>query len=136
VYVNLAKTRVGHSRSLTETRDVRQSMDDDYDYGPTAEEAHPFETDVKRVVLINHTLILRSLTRAESGEVARFKQADKSGSNQQPFIDCIGSRYNELRRAATNLALVGLITRFHHWLIYLANLSRAEQITGGCPAFS
>jgi hypothetical protein len=98
--------------------------DDEFDNHP--EEPHEFETDVQNVVLTNLELVLDGIAKAHKAEVAEFEPPD-NGIDQQPYIDWIGSKYDGLRRAAINLALVGVVTRFHHWLIYLANRTREKQ---------
>lgn len=98
-------------------------MVDDYEFDEPPEEPHEFETDVRKVVLTNLDLVLDGIARAHTAAVKKFQPPD-NGLNQQPYIDWIGCQYEGLRKAAINLALVGLITRFHHWLIYLANTIR------------
>lgn len=82
---------------------------------------HNFEIDVRRVVLINHEIVLEGITRAENEAVEQF---DTTDDGQRDLVTWIERQHDEFRRAANNLALVGLITRLHHWLCYLANLIR------------
>jgi len=88
------------------------------------EEPHEFEIDVRRTVLINHELLLEGISRAESEEVEKF---DLTNEDQRAVVTWIESKHDEFRQAANNLALVGLITRFHHWLTHLANRIRDEK---------
>ncbi len=88
------------------------------------EAPHEFETDVQTVVLINHKLVLEGIDRAEAEEVAKL---DVTNENQRGVVTWIKGQHDELRRAANNLALVGLVTRFHHWLTYLANRRRDDK---------
>jgi hypothetical protein len=98
-------------------------MVEDCEFDGPPDEPHEFETDVRKVVLTNLDLVLDGIVCAHVAEVKKFRPPD-NGLDQQPYIDWIGSRYDGLRKAAINLALVGLVTRFHHWLTYLANIIR------------
>jgi len=84
-------------------------------------ELHQFETDVRKVVLINHELTLEGIDKAAAIVVNRLGLTDES---QRSVATYIKGQYDEYRRAATNLALVGLVSRFHHWLTGLANRIR------------
>ena len=99
---------------------------DDYEFDGPPEEPHEFKTDVQNVVLINLELVLERIAQAHKVEVTEFEPPD-NGIDQQPYLDWIGSKYDGLRRAAINLALVGVVTRFHHWVIYLANRLRSNK---------
>jgi hypothetical protein len=88
------------------------------------ETPHEFEIDVRRTVLINHELLLEGITRAEAEELTKLD--DLTEENRRGIATWIESKHDEFRRAANNLALVGLVTRFHHWLTYLANLVRED----------
>jgi hypothetical protein len=107
-------------------RPVEERVMDDYEFDDPPEGPHEFETDVQNVVLTNLELVLEGIAKAHEAEVAEFDPSDNS-INQQPYIDWIDSKYDGLRRAAINLALVGVVTRFHHWLIYLANRTREKK---------
>jgi hypothetical protein len=99
-------------------------MDEDYfDSYPEQTYVHEFETDVRKVVLIHHELALEGITRTEAEEVARL---DLTNEGQRSVATWIAGQHDEYRRAAINLALVGLVTRFHHWLAYLANRIRGD----------
>jgi hypothetical protein len=98
-------------------------MPEDYEFDDGYESPHEFEIDVRKVVLINHELTLEAITRAEDETVARFDLTDEG---QRSTADYVCRQHDEFRKAATNLALVGLVTRFHHWLTYLANRIRGK----------
>lgn len=83
-----------------------------------------FEIDVRKVVLVNHELTLEAITKAEDEAVDGFDLTDEG---QRQTADYVGRQHDEFRRAATNLALVGLVARFHHWLTYLANRIRGKN---------
>jgi hypothetical protein len=99
---------------------------EDYEFDDPPEEPNEFVTDVRNVVLTNLELVLASIAKAHKAEVAAFEPPD-NGIDQQPYFGWLGSKYDGLRRAAINLALVGVVTRFHHWLIYLANRIRETE---------
>ena len=88
------------------------------------EAPHEFEADVQNVVLINHKLVLEGIDRAEAQEVAKL---DLTNENQRGVATWIERQHDEFRKAANNLALVGLVARFHHWLIHLANRLRDDK---------
>jgi hypothetical protein len=67
---------------------------------------HPFEEELGWLVRTNHTLVLESISSIEREEIAL--------ENLDPTE--IHTYSDELRRAANNLALVGLVTRLHHWV--------------------
>jgi hypothetical protein len=67
---------------------------------------HPFEEELGWLVRTNHRLVLESISRIERDEIAL--------DNLDPTE--IHTYSDELRRAANNLALVGLVTRLHHWV--------------------
>lgn len=68
---------------------------------------HPFEEELDCLVSINHRLLMENISRLE-------QEATVTGDG----FDLIEVRgiSDELRRAANNLAVVGLVTRFHHWI--------------------
>jgi hypothetical protein len=68
---------------------------------------HRFEEEVDYLVSTNHRLVMETITRFEVEDVARAEHED---------IMEIRAYNDELRKAANNLALVGLVTRLHHWL--------------------
>jgi hypothetical protein len=96
---------------------------DEYEF-EEYEVPHEFEIDVRRVVLINHELVLQGVDRAEDEELAKF---DMSKEDERSVAAWIGHQHDEFRKAANNLALVGLVTRFHHWLTFLANRIRDDK---------
>jgi hypothetical protein len=82
------------------------------------EVAHWFEVDLNTVVVMNHRLTLEGISKSEDDEIAETRESlaledrdlvDSQIRFQEQF-------YGELRRAANHLALVGLVTRFQHWI--------------------
>lgn len=68
---------------------------------------HPFEEELGWLVSTNHRLVMENISRIE-------EEAD--GTADHMDLAEIHAYSDELRRAANNLALVGLVTRLHHWL--------------------
>src|SRR6266853_2824998 len=75
--------------------------------------AHEFEVDLNCVVIVNHNFTLDGITRAEDEEVSKFRMEDEG---ERSLVSYIESFYQDLRCAASNLALVGLVTRLQHWI--------------------
>jgi hypothetical protein len=76
---------------------------------------HPFEEELGWLVRTNHRLVLESISRIERDEIA-FGNLD---------LTEIHTYSDELRRAANNLALIGLVTRLHHWVsVFVEELPR------------
>src|SRR5271168_3561217 len=93
---------------------------DDYEFAEGPEPAQEFEVELRRLVIINYEFALKGIAQSEDDSI--------SPEDDQGFANLIRNEHDDWRVAARNLALVGLVTRFHHWLIYLANLSRTEQM--------
>ena len=79
--------------------------------------AHPFEVDLNCLVILNHTFTLQSIEHAEDTD-----SDDLHESLAGEDSEVIGSAlrwstifYENLRRAARNMAVVGLVTRLEHW---------------------
>lgn len=71
---------------------------------------HPFEEELVWLVSTNYRLVMENIDRKEEKETT----TGDYGNLQEAHSFSV-----ELRRAATNLALVGLVTRLHHWLSIL-----------------
>jgi|ERR1700693_604229 len=98
-------------------------MQNDYEFDDGHDWTHEFEVDVRKVVLVNHELTLEGITKAEEEAVAGF---DQTNEGQRQVAEYVRGQHDEYRRAATNLALVGVVARFHHWLTYLSNRIRGK----------
>jgi hypothetical protein len=80
--------------------------------------AHEFDIDLDTLVVRNHTFTMKGIDKEEeesSGEI----ETDLVGE----YYDVLSSQlawehtfYDGLRRAARNIAIVGLVTRFDHWI--------------------
>ena len=101
---------------------------------------HEFEEELGWLVSTNHTFVMENISRIEKEAVATDDHLD---------LGELHDYSNELRRAANNLALVGLVTRFRHWVnLFLEellkdrfedqglqkNLEALEQRTGKGPS--
>lgn len=68
---------------------------------------HPFEEELDWLVSMNHKLVMEDITRIEEQQESTADPLD---------LPEMHAYSDELRRAANNLALVGLVTRLHHWV--------------------
>jgi hypothetical protein len=79
---------------------------------------YEFETDLHHLVITNHNLTLGAIERSEGEDLEKLDCSDpetlRSIENQ------LHDFYDDLRRAANNLAAVALVTRIQHWIIRLA----------------
>ena len=80
--------------------------------------AHPFEIDLKSVVTVNLDLTLQAIDELQAQQnskiSAMFNPEDYEDADST--IRWEGNFYDDLRRAASQLALVGLVTRLQHWI--------------------
>ena len=84
---------------------------------------HPFEEELGWLVSTNHTLVMENISRIEQDAVP---------TDDEPDLSEMHAYSDELRKAANNLALVGLVTRFRHWVnIFLEELLKTEFVDQG-----
>lgn len=97
---------------MSDLDDVDLSSDE------VVEVAHEFEVDLNCVVAANHHFALEGIARAEDEEVQQWQEALTLEDSQVALsvISHVQSGYDELRKAANRLALVGLVTRLQHWI--------------------
>jgi hypothetical protein len=81
--------------------------------------AHDFEIDLNCVVVANHNLTLEAIDRDEDEELAKIEQASilEDYEIARSITGTLQNFYDDLRLAARRLAVVGLVTRFQHWII-------------------
>lgn len=88
---------------------------------------HPFEEELGWFVRTNHRLLLENISRIEREEIALRTWDERE----------IRAESDELRRAASGLALVGLVTRLHHWVsVFVEELpkqSAKDESVRGVP---
>jgi hypothetical protein len=80
--------------------------------------AHEFEVDLNCLVTTNHKLVMEGVDRAENEEMASFEESFNEESDRDMVFSIRSAHmqfYDDLRVAARNLTLVGLITRLQHW---------------------
>jgi hypothetical protein len=79
---------------------------------------HQFEVDLNCLVIINHKYTLDGLERDENRAMLA---AESLGDENDPemvasILDAQRRPFDDFRVAARNLAMVALVTRFHHWI--------------------
>lgn len=73
-----------------------------------SEMSHDFEIDLNTIVTANRGFALEGIQRELKDNLARA-----SDREEMLYVE---SLYEDLRRAANSLAVVALVTRFHHWV--------------------
>ena len=85
------------------------------------EVAHEFEVDLNCIVVVNHRFTLEGIDRSEEEDLRAigkdFAIEDLEIMNSE--ANHLHTFYEDLRQAANSLAVVGLVTRFHHWTTQL-----------------
>ena len=109
------------------------SESSDLDIDQVDEIAHWFELDISALVATNHQLVIDAIANLEAQEIAQTKEM--LGDQEWEVVDSTvrfqESFYRSLRRAAHHLALVGLVTRFQHWIDQLAIQSAIRSSRNG-----
>jgi hypothetical protein len=91
--------------------------------------AHDFEIDLHMLVRANHEFTITAIDREEDEELAKI-DSDFHAENYEIVRSIRGqlqNTYEDLRRAARLLALVGLVTRLDHWI---SRFARWRNLTG------
>jgi hypothetical protein len=92
---------------------------------------HDFEIDLNCVITANHSLTMEGIERTEDKALDDIYEG--SGIESRETVDSIACHaqnfYDDLRRAARLLALVGLVTRLQHWISRLANQWKPKVTT-------
>jgi hypothetical protein len=98
---------------------------------PQEEIRHDFEIDLHMLVTANHEFTITAIDREEDEELKKINNEVNLESRE--IINSIQGQwqntYDDFRRAARLLALVGLVTRFDHWVSRFAEqrkLTRAK----------
>src|SRR5208282_3723014 len=86
------------------------------------EVAHEFEVDLNCVIVVNHRLTLEAITKTEDEELTGIQEgfALEDPNVLSSIVSGRMGFYEELRAASRNLAWVGIVTRFHHWITRFA----------------
>jgi hypothetical protein len=80
--------------------------------------AHEFAVDLNCLVVTNHRFTIEGITRAEDEEIRSWQDA-LALEDAQVASSVIGyaqNGFDDLRKAANHLALVGIVTRLQHWI--------------------
>jgi hypothetical protein len=92
---------------------------------------HEFEIDLNCVVITNHKLTIEGIERSEGEALDDIYKG--SGIESEGTVDSIACHaqnfFDDLRRAARLLALVGLVTRLQHWISRFAKQRRHKAGT-------
>ena len=72
------------------------------------EMSHEFEIDLNTIVTANRAFALEGMQRELNETLARVSDREET-----LYVERL---YDDLRRAANSLAVVGLVTRFQHWI--------------------
>jgi hypothetical protein len=93
---------------------------------------HDFEIDLNGLVVVNHRLTVQGIDREEDEQlemVGGGKSQDDPGAVRS-LQSWLQGQYDDLRRAANNLAAVALATRMQHWISRLAKKTPGKPIRG------
>jgi hypothetical protein len=94
---------------------------------------HPFMVDLTRVVLANHHFAMTELNRAEQEDREQLERALNAGEDSEVVsnrLSRLEDGFEQFRQAANQLALVGVLTRLHHWIRQFVG-ERAGPIDAG-----
>ncbi len=94
--------------------------------------AHDFEIDLRMLVTANHEFTIAAINRDEDEELAKIDDDFHLESHEVIYSiqGQLQNTYDDFRRAARLLALVGLVTRLQHWISRFAiqrKLTSAKQ---------
>jgi hypothetical protein len=101
-----------------EVMDNSDFPNDDAFLDTVIEIAHPFEIDLKSVVTVNLDLTLQAIDELQVQQTSTISAVfePEDYETAESTIRWEGHFYDDLRRAAIQLALVGLVTRLQHWI--------------------
>ena len=78
---------------------------------------HDFVVDIKTLILVNYDLTVQAIEGEECKALnCEVGPSDYDYDSARSIINSIVNSHEELRVAARNLAVVGLVTRFQNWL--------------------
>ena len=80
---------------------------------------HDFQADLRRLVIANHKFTMEGIARDEAEGMADAK-AQLDWETQSGVLSAYQNYYDDLKVAARNLAIVGLVTRLQHWASFYA----------------
>jgi hypothetical protein len=88
------------------------------DFSEPFEIPHQFEIELNSLVIVNHRLIVDAIERDENAELEKLSQENSEPARSVEYQ--LQGFYEDLRRAANNLATVALVTRIQHWITRFA----------------
>jgi hypothetical protein len=88
------------------------------EYNTVDEVSHEFELELGVLVTGNYQLTLEGIRKLEAEEIDRTQEIlqDQDAELVASQISWQHRTYDDMRRAASDLALVGLVTRLQHWI--------------------
>jgi hypothetical protein len=89
----------------------------------------PFEIDLNVLVKVNHELTIESICKREQRWIAETREQFEDQDEVESRITDEEVFCDDLRRAANNLATVGLVTRFQH------RIGALVKEVGGKPSY-
>jgi hypothetical protein len=97
--------------------------------------AHDFEIDLHMLVTANHEFAVAAIDREEDEELSKID--DEFNLQSREVIYSIKGQlqntYDDFRRAARLLALVGLVTRLQHWISRFAQRRKLTSVKQSKP---
>jgi hypothetical protein len=100
---------------------------------PQQEITHDFEIDLHMLVTANHEFTIAAINREEDEEMAKINNEFHPESREVIYSiqGQLQNTYDDLRRAARLLALVGLVTRLDHWV---SRFAKRRKLTSAKPS--
>src|ERR1700739_4104117 len=77
---------------------------------------HDFEIDLNCVITANHSLTMEGIERTEDKALDDIYEGFENRETVNSIAGQAQNFYDDLRRTARLLALVGLVTRLQHWI--------------------
>src|SRR5438445_2068125 len=88
---------------------------------------HPSEEEVNQLLRTNHRLLSETITRIEGDEISALSEKHEDPQELGAEIAYTKNTADELRRTANSLAVVGLVTRFQHWVrVFVEELTNKD----------
>jgi len=92
---------------------------------------HGFELELHHLVTSNHRLVLQAINTEEDVELATVDLQNPDDPDARDGIsNSLQNFYEDLRRAANNLAVVALVTRLQHWMNKFAGRPKTDRRRG------
>jgi hypothetical protein len=97
--------------------------------------AHDFEIDLHMLVTANHEFTIAAIDREEDEELSKIDGEFHLESHEVIYSikGQLQNTYDDFRRAARLLALVGLVTRLQHWISRFAQRRKLTSVKQSKP---